>query len=177
MLLLTRKTDYALLALASLARQTPAGASARGLAERLSLPLPVLRNILKQLTSRGVLKSTRGTRGGYRLARSPHQITLAQLLEAIEGPMRLARCCSVPEGKEEAQCQLEESCLIRGNMRRVHASLMQFLEEVTLEQLADETGGAAEAADPGAKLPRLATLKETQPYPRLVKQLPVDDPS
>ena len=88
MLLLTRKTDYALLALASLARQTPAGASARGLAERLSLPLPVLRNILKQLTSRGVLKSTRGTRGGYRLARSPEQITLAQLLAATEGPSR-----------------------------------------------------------------------------------------
>ena len=177
MLLLTRKTDYALLALASLARQTPSSASARSLAERLNLPLPVLRNILKQLTSRGVLKSTRGTRGGYRLARSPQQITLAQLLEAIEGPVRLARCCSVPEGKEEAQCQLEESCLIRGNMRRVHASLMQLLDEVTLEQLADETGGAAEAADSGAKLPRLATLKETQPYPRLVEQLPVDDPS
>ncbi len=103
MLLLTRKTDYALLALASLARQTPTGASARGLAERLKLPLPVLRNILKQLTSRGVLKSTRGTRGGYRLARSPHHITLAQLLEAIEGPMLLARCCSVPEGEEERE--------------------------------------------------------------------------
>ena len=73
-----------------------------------------------------LLKSTRGTRGGYRLARSPHQITLAQLLEAIEGPMRLARCCSVPEGEEEAECQLEESCLIRGNMRRVHRAFDGF---------------------------------------------------
>ena len=177
MLLLTRKTDYALLALASLARQAPSGASARSLAERLKLPLPVLRNILKQLTSRGLLKSTRGTRGGYRLARSPNQITLAQLLEIIEGPVRLARCCSVPEGDEEAECQLEESCLIRGNMRKVHASLMQFLDEVTLDQLAEETHGAGVAAESGAKLPRLATLKESQPYPRLVEQLPVDDPS
>ncbi len=177
MLLLTRKTDYALLALASLARQTPAGASARGLAERLKLPLPVLRNILKQLTSRGVLKSTRGTRGGYRLARSPQEITLAQLLEAIEGPMRLARCCSVPEGEEEAECRLEESCLIRGNMRRVHASLMQFLDEVTLAQLAEEDSSAELKPGSSAAPLSLATLKGPQPYPRLVKPPDVRDPS
>lgn len=177
MLLLTRKTDYALLALASLARQTPAGASARGLAERLKLPLPVLRNILKQLTSRGVLKSTRGTRGGYRLARSPQEITLAQLLEAIEGPMRLARCCSVPEGEEEAECKLEESCLIRGNMRRVHASLMQFLDEVTLAQLAEEDSSAELKPGKGARPTPLVTLKDAQPYPRLAEPPDVRDPS
>ena len=177
MLLLTRKTDYALLALASLARQTPAGASARGLAERLKLPLPVLRNILKQLTSRGVLKSTRGTRGGYRLARSPQEITLAQLLEAIEGPMRLARCCSAPEGEEEAECKLEESCLIRGNMRRVHARLMQFLDEVTLAQLAEEDSSAELKPGSGAGLSPLTTLKDRQPCPRLAEQPDVPDPS
>lgn len=177
MLLLTRKTDYALLALASLARQTPSGASARALSERLSLPLPVLRNILKQLTSRGVLKSTRGTRGGYRLARSPHQITLAQLLEAIEGPMRLARCCSVPEGEEEPECRLEESCLIRGNMRRVHASLMQFLDEVTLAQLAEQKGSEELEPGSGARTSPLVTLKDRQPYPRLAEQPDVRNPS
>ncbi len=177
MLLLTRKTDSALLALASLARQTPAGASARGLAERLKLPLPVLRNILKQLTSRGVLKSTRGTKGGYRLARSPHQITLAHLLEAIEGPLRLARCCSAPEGEEEAECKLEESCLIRGNMRRVHASLMQFLGEITLAQLAEEDSSAELKPGSGAGLSPLTTLKDRQPYPRLAEQPDVRDPS
>ena len=176
MLLLTRKTDYALLALASLARQTPTSASARSLAERLKLPLPVLRNILKQLTSRGVLKSTRGTQGGYQLARSPDQITLAQLLETIEGPVRLARCCSVPEGKDEDKCRLEESCLIRGNMRRVHAGLMQYLDAVTLTQLAEETGCTAEASEAGAKRPALATLKESPPYPRMAEQLPLNDP-
>ncbi len=177
MLLLTRKTDYALLALASLARQAPSGASARGLAERLSLPLPVLRNILKQLTSRGLLKSTRGTKGGYRLARPPQQITLAQLLEAIEGPMRLARCCSVPEGEEERECQLEESCLIRGNMRRVHASLMQFLDEVTLAQLAEEESSKELDPGSGAGPSPLATLKDPQPYPRLAEQPDARDPS
>ncbi len=177
MLLLTRKTDYALLALASLARQTPAGASARGLAERLKLPLPVLRNILKQLTSRGVLKSTRGTKGGYRLARSPQEITLAQLLEAIEGPMRLARCCSEPEGKEEAECRLEESCLIRGNMRRVHASLMQFLDEVTLAQLAEKESSVELKPGSGARPSPLATLKDAQSYPRMAEQPDVRDPS
>lgn len=177
MLLLTRKTDYALLALASLARQSPTSASARSLAERLKLPLPVLRNILKQLTSRGLLKSTRGTRGGYQLARSPDQITLAQLLETIEGPVQLARCCPGSEGGAEGECHLEESCLIRGNMRRVHASLMQFLDEVTLTQLAEQTGCASKSTDSSAKRPRLATLTESPSFPRLVEQSPVNDPS
>lgn len=177
MLLMTRKTDYALLALASLARQTSTGASARSLAERLKLPLPVLRNILKQLTSRGLLKSTRGTRGGYRLAKPPDQITLAQLLEIIEGPVRLARCCSVPEGEPEAACRLEESCLIRGNMRRVHDSLIRFLDDVTLAELAAEAGCSRAGDIAGAAPVLLATLKDAQSYPRLVEELPIDDPS
>ena len=67
-MLLTRKTDYALVALAGLARHPAAYASARDLAGQLQLPLPVLRNILKQLAAAGLLASTRGPSGGYKLA-------------------------------------------------------------------------------------------------------------
>lgn len=136
MLLLTRKTDYALLALASLANLEPNGTSARDLSEKLHLPLPVLRNILKQLASRGVLKSTRGTKGGYRLAKPPSEISLAELVEVIEGPLRLTRCCPTRENEVESECKLEETCIIKMNVRKVHSRLMEFLDEVKLAEIA-----------------------------------------
>lgn len=134
-MLLTRKTDYALVALAGLTRNEDVGTSARDLAEQLHLPLPVLRNILKELASHGMLHSTRGPNGGYRLARRPREITLAQVVEVIEGPVQLARCCPQVPG-EEPQCQLEDSCMIKSNVRRVHESLMAFLNRVTLDEIA-----------------------------------------
>ncbi len=91
--------------------------------------------------------------------------------------MRLARCCSVPEGEEEPECRLEESCLIRGNMRRVHASLMQFLDEVTLAQLAEEKGSEELEPGSGARPSPFVTLKDRQPYPRLAEQPDVRNPS
>ena len=91
--------------------------------------------------------------------------------------MRLARCCSVPVGEVEAECRLEESCLIRGNMRKVHASLMQFLDEVTLAQLAEEDSSVELKTGLGARLSPLVNVKDPQPYPRLAEQADVRDPS
>ena len=135
-MLLTRKSDYALVALAGLARQEPRCASARDLAEQLHLPLPVLRNILKLLASQGLLTSTRGPSGGYRLARPAERITLAQVVEVIEGPVQLAMCCPALPGEEEHRCHLEDSCLIKSSVRMVHERLLGFLNGVTLDQLA-----------------------------------------
>ena len=135
-MLLTRKTDYALVALAALSRAGVSRASARDLARALNLPLPLLRNILKVLASHGLLVSTRGPNGGYQLARAPRGITLAEVLEAVEGPMQLVPCCHLPE--EEVQCRLEDSCHIKGNIRTVHEQLIRFLDDVTLDQIAGE---------------------------------------
>ena len=117
MLSLSRKADYALVALAGLADHELAGSSARDLADELHLPLPALRNILKRLTQQGFLTSTQGPKGGYRLARRPEHITLGQLVEAIDGPVQLAMCCPVPAGVEQPQCQLEPSCRSRSSSR------------------------------------------------------------
>ncbi|MHC4419863.1 MAG: RrF2 family transcriptional regulator [Planctomycetota bacterium] len=133
-MLFTRKTDYALVALAGLARRDRGSSSARDLADELGLPLPVLRNILKLLTSHGLLVSSRGPSGGYQLATPPQEITLAQVIEVIEGPVQLVRCC-VTTGDDEPECRLLESCLIKGNVRKVQESLVDFLNRVTLAQL------------------------------------------
>ena len=145
-MLFTRKTDYALVALAGLARRNHGSSSARDLADELKLPLPVLRNILKLLTSHGLLVSSRGPSGGYRLARPARKITLVQVIEVIEGPIHLVRCCSTSHD-EEPQCQLVDSCLIKGNVRRVHESLIEFLNRVTLAQLAPGVNAGHHAAD------------------------------
>jgi Rrf2 family protein len=142
-MLFTRKTDYALVALAGLARRNHGSSSARDLADELRLPLPVLRNILKLLASHGLLVSSRGPSGGYQLARPPREITLAEVIEVIEGPVQLVRCCSAAH--DEPDCRLMDSCQIKGNVRKVHESLMDFLNRVTLAHLAPD----GTAAGPG----------------------------
>ncbi len=136
--LLTRKTDYALVALAGLSRAGVTRASARDLARDFHLPLPLLRNILKVLASHGLLVSTRGPNGGYQLARAPRGITLAEIVEAMEGPMELVPCCHPTSTPQDEGCRLEDSCHIKGQVRTVHGRLLRFLEEVTLDQIAGE---------------------------------------
>lgn len=147
MLSLTRKTDYALVALAGLTareRDGGGGASAHELAERLDLPLPALRNILKALARGGVVASSQGATGGYRLARSAEQITLSDIVQAVQGPVRLALCCSDSADEQgEHICRLEDSCRIKATVRGVHHRLMEFLGQVTLAQIASGEIAAA----------------------------------
>ncbi len=137
-MLLTRKTDYALVALAGLARRGGNAASARDLADQFDLPLPVLRNILKVLATQGLLTSSRGPSGGYRLARLPREISLAEIVTAIEGPVQLVKCCPTGSDEMDHACRLEDSCLIKLNVGLVHDRLMGFLHEVTLDQIAPD---------------------------------------
>lgn len=137
---LTRKTDYAIVALAGLARpDVPemVRASSRDLAERYELPLPLLRNILKRLTSCGLVISSRGPQGGYRLAREPERISLAEVVEAIEGPVQLAVCCR-PDGDAagQATCELEGSCEVQQPIRRINRLMREVLRTITLAQVA-----------------------------------------
>lgn len=136
LLTLNRKTDYALVALAGLATDLTTPVSARALSHRLRLPLPVLRNILKQLTRYGLLRSSQGTSGGYRLTRRPEEVALTEVIEAIEGPLRLTRCCDV-DGADT--CDLADVCAIRGPVQRTHRLVAAVLEKVTLADLIDES--------------------------------------
>ncbi len=138
MLSLTRKTDYALIALAHLARRSEDLVSARDIARQFGLPLPLLMNILNELTHRGLVNSTRGAKGGYRLARGPEAITLAQVIHAIEGPVRLTACCLGEPGVAEEDCTIEALCPVKEPVRRVHDSLEQFLSQVTLAYIASD---------------------------------------
>jgi Rrf2 family protein len=135
---MTRKTDYALVAMAHLANAGSERVSARGIAERLGLPVPALMNILNQLGHAGLVTSTRGPNGGYGLAREPSEISLASLIEAVEGPVKLALCCNevVDVVADERRCEIESACAIKVPVKKVHSMLRQFLSQVTLDQIA-----------------------------------------
>ena len=136
MLSFTRKTDYALVAMAELARRAPSRVSAREIARAIRVPLPVLTNVLHQLHQQGLVASVRGARGGYQLSREPERISLANLIDAMEGPFKLTQCCSVEAADEQGVCELEESCRLRGPVRRVNHRLREFFSRVTLDYLA-----------------------------------------
>lgn len=139
MFTLTRKTDYALVAMTAIARAGEEACSARELAEQHTLPLPALRNILKQLAQHGLIAASRGPQGGYRLARRAEQIAVADLIEAMEGPMKLALCCRPENDPNRCECELEGNCLIKEPVKQVNRLVRGVLGRVTLAQLAEGT--------------------------------------
>jgi Rrf2 family protein len=141
MLAFTRKTDYALIALTHLAKNPDECNSAREIAARYGVPLPLLMNILKQITQRGLAQSVRGPRGGYRLATSPDKISLNDIIGAVEGPVQLVQCVewyqNKARGKLKTGCDLMAACPVRPTIHRVHARLVEFLSTVTLADVVD----------------------------------------
>jgi Rrf2 family protein len=140
MLSLTRKSDYALVALSHMARRNDQLCSAREIASFYRVPVPLLMNILKTLTNHGLVTSVRGSRGGYRLAGPPSSITLQQLVEAIEGPVQLFQCAQADKSGSAGCCKQEPSCPIITPARSVNGRLQEFLSGVTLEEILREPG-------------------------------------
>lgn len=155
MLSLTRKSDYALVALSYLGQQQDEeqAVSARKIADQFGLPLPLLMNILKSLSHAGLVTSTRGSQGGYVLSAKPQDVSILDVVNAIEGPVRMTMCaphdhqpgdCSegkdALEGegltlKEGACCPAVGICPIEGPIRRLNQQLQHFLAGVTLADL------------------------------------------
>ncbi len=143
MLAFTRKTDYALIALTHLAQHPDECNSAREIASRYGVPLPLLMNILKLMGQRGLAQSVRGPRGGYRLAVPPEKISLNDIIGAVEGPVQLVQCVewyqNKARGKLKTGCDLMAACPVRPTIHRVHARLVEFLSTVTLADVVDNS--------------------------------------
>lgn len=130
MLRVTKLTDYATLVMTVLAAAPDAVLSAAELAERAGIELPTAAKVLKPLAQAGLVEGFRGANGGYRLARDPHEVSLADIVEAMEGPLAMTEC-SIHEG----QCGIEDSCGVRGNWQRVNTVIAQALREVSLHAM------------------------------------------
>jgi Rrf2 family protein len=140
MLSLTRKTDYALLALTYLAGAGQAVVCAREIAERFAVSPALLMNVLKQLSASGLVQSVRGSHGGYALARPAAQITLAELIDATEGPVRLAPCQGGPDKGAVSLCDLGPQCPIHEPLSWLHGRLLGFFRNITLAELVGPGG-------------------------------------
>jgi FeS assembly SUF system regulator len=132
---LSSMADYAVVVMAGAARHCGGvRVSAGRLAEETGLPAPTVQKLVSRLSAAGLLRSTRGVGGGLKLARPAAAITLADIIEAVEGPIALTAC--IEEGRHD--CTLEDACAVRPHWRAVSAALRGALAQVPLTQLAEQ---------------------------------------
>lgn len=134
MLRLSKKTDYALLALQHLAMEAPSGvASTRAIAERFDIPLELLAKVLQQLARHGLVTAHKGVHGGYHLTRPARAISVAEVVQAIDGPMTFTVCSPT-----DVRCDQFATCTVRDPLWRVKDRIVSVLRTLSL---ADMTAG------------------------------------
>ena len=131
---LTSLADYAVVMMAAAARH-PAGArlSAGLLAEETGVPLATAQKLMGRLAASGLLSSARGAGGGFRLAREAGGISLAEIIEAVEGPIAMTNCV---DGKKN-DCVLEGNCRVKPHLSAVNGAVRGALQGVSLASLAE----------------------------------------
>ena len=130
MLRVSKLTDYATAVMTCLASAGDGVTSAQALSERARLELPTVSKLLKQLAQAGLVASTRGINGGYRLARPPERITIADIVTAMEGPIGMTECSA-----HAGLCDHEPHCGVRVNWQRINQAIAQALAGVTLADM------------------------------------------
>lgn len=130
---LSSLADYAVVMMAAAARRCGASCrlNATSLAAETGLPLPTVQKLVSKLSAAGLLESARGTGGGFRLARPPAAITVADIVEAIEGPIALAAC--VDGGRHD--CCVEPTCRVRPHWNMVNGAVRGALAGINLVSL------------------------------------------
>ena len=143
MLRLSNLADYAVVACTALARSDVPVSAAR-LAEETGIAAPTMAKLAGILTRAGLLSATRGAYGGVALARSADAISLAGIVEAVDGPIGLT-ACSHAEGEE---CRLHETCRVRPHWQIINDRIRDALGEVTLADLAQEAASTVQVKEP-----------------------------
>lgn len=131
---ISRLADYGIVLLTGIARKPlETTYTARDLAETSRLPLPMVSKVLKLLAREGVLASHRGVKGGYSLARHPGEISVADIIHALEGPIALTNCVEHAPGC----CGFESGCTVRVHWELINAAVVGSLQAITLEEMAN----------------------------------------
>ena len=130
MLRLNRLTDYAVIILATMSRDAHV-VSASTLAEKTGLPRPTVSKILNVLAHHDLITSERGVSGGYRMTHVAQEISVADIIHAIEGPIALTACV---DGTDD-HCTAESRCLMRGNWNRINRAVADALDAVSLADM------------------------------------------
>ena len=135
MLRLSKKADYGLIAMKHLALQVDgAAASARQIAERYDIPVELLAKVLQRLARHGLLASYQGTRGGYHLARAARAISVADVIQAIDGPVTVTACSD-----DHDDCDQYSKCNVRDPLWRIKDRILAALTTCTIFEMATDT--------------------------------------
>ncbi len=150
--MLTMKTRYALKALGVLAERGPEQATLIAeISEREAIPRKFLEAILRELRQHGLLLAQRGRGGGYRLRKAPQEITLAEVIRALDGPLAPVPCLSRTAYQRCAECKSERACGVRLVLSDLHDATANVLERTTLADLVRRTREATEQAGTGLR--------------------------
>jgi len=135
MLRLSKKADYALMAMKHLARKSDSAAStsAREIAEQYDIPIELMAKVLQRLARSGLLTSHQGTRGGYTLSKSTTSISVADIIQAIDGPLTVTACSTQDEG-----CEQFTKCNIRDPLWRIKDRILASLAECSLREISTD---------------------------------------
>jgi Rrf2 family protein len=139
MLRLSKKADYALIAMKHLALKSGrASTSAREIAEQYDIPIELMAKVLQRLVRTGLLVSTQGTRGGYLLGRPSSAISVADVIQAIDGPFTVTACST-----EKNDCEQFSKCSIRDALWQIRERIAAALGTVSLADMTVETEAPA----------------------------------
>ena len=141
MLRLSKKADYALMAMKHLAQKTRGpSTSAREIAEQYDIPIELMAKVLQRLVRTGLLVSTQGTRGGYALGRPSSSISVADVIQAIDGPFTVTACST-----ENSDCDQYSKCSIRDPLWQIKERIVAALGTVTIAEMANDNVSTAGA--------------------------------
>jgi Rrf2 family protein len=133
MLRLSKKADYALMAMKHLAIKTasaPSSTSAREIAEQYDIPIELMAKVLQRLARSGLLTSHQGTRGGYTLSKPMASISVADIIQAIDGPLTVTACST-----QDEQCEQFTKCNIRDPLWRIKDRILDALSTCSLAEI------------------------------------------
>ena len=135
MLRLSKKSDYALISMKHLATRPDGGASssAREISESYDIPLELLAKVLQKLVRARLLVSVQGTRGGYRLGRSAQLISVADVIQAVDGPVTVTAC-----SEDDHNCDQYTKCSIRDPLWKIKNRILESLNTVSVAEMAAE---------------------------------------
>lgn len=145
---LSKLADYGIVIMTGLARRPEQQFSAAEIAQESLIPHPMASKVLKGLTRAGLLASHRGAKGGYGLVRPAEDITVAEVITALEGPIALTAC--IEEGP--GGCEIETLCPARANWQRINDAIRGALDGITMAEMAQtipEAFAAQLTADTG----------------------------
>ena len=135
MLRISKMSDYAIMVMVELSAAEGEVLNAHALAERSRLELPTVSKVLKLLVKAGLVESFRGATGGYSLQRDAENVSVAEIISAIEGPIAMTEC-----SVEEGLCSQEDVCGLRGNWQRISEAVAEAIDAVTLAEMARPVG-------------------------------------